>query len=114
MTKEEILQKTFGHAYGALNPMMHVAPILKAMEEYKQQPAAPLSSLPDWKEKFENWYNSEWRYDNLESRAIRGACRYAGDWIEQNVIAPLQAENTRLREQLQQAEKWLQHYETKL
>ena len=37
MTPEEILQEEFGHAYGTLHPLMHIAIIKRAMQKYKDQ-----------------------------------------------------------------------------
>lgn len=36
-TKDEILQTTFGHAYGALHPLMHIVPIELAMGVYAKE-----------------------------------------------------------------------------
>ncbi len=37
---EEILQEEFGHAYGTLHPLMHIAIIKRAMQKYADQNTA--------------------------------------------------------------------------
>lgn len=51
-----------------------------------------------------------------EKRGYEKACQHFQETIgnQEMNLAHLAEENQRLREQLQQAEKWLQHYETKL
>jgi hypothetical protein len=38
-TKEQVLQEAFGHAYGGLHPIMHLAPMENALEIYGREVA---------------------------------------------------------------------------